>query len=291
MRYRALKGSFGVEARGLFEGLVPPERARAELLAQLARHQLVVVRGEKPLVDEEQIELTRLLGTPLALTGDSPLQHVHGNPFSYWHCDVVSAVQPPPQLTILTCIVSAVGAAACDTLFVRTADLTAGLRVSERRALRASRTMWRPPVLMGEDPLSGESTIFFGSRADLAPFLGQIRRAAAVDLEGDLAREEAINLKLLSRLDELASAGSSITFRMRWRPGDVLIWNNLTLCHRGGEPNGPATRANRWLRRSLVAYGGEAANFYARFGVTHRATPSGVVDVKTLESSAPAGGT
>jgi alpha-ketoglutarate-dependent taurine dioxygenase len=282
-----LPNDFGVVITDLPTARAPAATLRKELHALLRKHHLLVLRAPKPFDDGEQKHLTSLLGDPYPFQPETFVQHVHGNPFSYWHCDVVSSIEPPPQFTILHCLVRPEHGS-CDTLFLPTAPIGLRLRAADRRAILAARTMLAPPVLMGRDLFSGSETLFFGSRGDLAPLLGLVRRARISEIRERRTKEESVNLKLLATIDGLADAArkasDSSVFRMKWREGDTVVWNNHTVCHRGGEP-GVTMRGNRWMRRSLVRYAESDAAFYESFGIARRATPRGIVDVRAIDTA------
>ena len=94
----------------------------------LKEFQFLIFRKMQRLTDREQILFSKIFGRPVDLDDDGKhfTQQVIGNPFSYWHCDVVSSIHPPPQFTVLHCLV-APRHTDCDTLFINNQNLLEAL--------------------------------------------------------------------------------------------------------------------------------------------------------------------
>ncbi|HEX4922746.1 MAG TPA: TauD/TfdA family dioxygenase [Bdellovibrionales bacterium] len=273
-------GGFAADVYGFDiedEALCASSALRERLFELIREHQVLAIRSPKRMTDEQQARFAKIFGTPHVFSAsakgedDSFVQHIHGNPFSYWHQDIVDYATAPCQFTILHCLVNPVRVA-CDTVFVNNFALLRKLPDQVLSYLKSRTVFTQPSLLVGRDPVSERETLFynFGN-----PYIALMRECFARG-RGEEAQKvfPAEELEFLKAVDAVAGLVEQVEraeaaeefFRMRCSEGDTVIWNNLTVGHRGGADK-RALSDNRWMRRSLVLYGGELPDFYRRFGV------------------------
>ncbi|MFM7094632.1 MAG: TauD/TfdA dioxygenase family protein [Actinomycetota bacterium] len=264
-----LSGSFGAELHG---GHASVDFADGELKSILEEH-LVVVLREQHLTHIEQVELARSLGEPTpahpVVPGhpDHPeileLDAAKGGKNARWHTDVTFVPTPPAASVLVADHVPPHGG---DTLWadMRAAynqlnpalcrmieDLNAVHRISPLAywgepfdtalTREDARTLFEdalrvPPVVhpvVRIHPSTGRPSLFVnpGFTTHIAGF----------------SRIESDNL--LKLLHE-HSTQPEFVLRHRWRPGDVVIWDNRATMHRGRPFDD--TRYRRELRRTTT---------------------------------------
>jgi len=193
----------------LIEG-IDVHRLRQPALRQLyelwQRHQLLVLRGMR-LGGDDLVEFAERVGEVDGLVADAPCE-------TRWHADLAAARRPP-----LACMLRAteVPAGGGCTWF---ASLPAALRCMPTEL--AARLRWlemqhgptlHPIVVM--QPETGEPTLFLGDR-----------QGARIDSLPTPESERLLNI-----IWSYATA-IPVTLAHRWQPGDMVLWNNLTVMHR-----------------------------------------------------------
>ena len=251
---RPVTGVFGAEILGVrLADLTDAELA--ELRAVMCRYEVVVIRDQF-LTPAEQSAFSRRLGpsaeTPFVRTMDDFPDVIRvvkeadeGSAFNFggaWHSDF-SFLEHPPSFTILAAVdVPPYGG---DTVFAsmsaawRALDPTTQARLSDLQAVHTARDAYsrrmqpvhsgmrgmtiecddsandeRRHPLVRRHPDTGATVLFFN-------------RAYVRDIDG-LDRSEAI--ELLNFL-HAHTTDATLTYRHRWRPGDVVVWDNRSTQH------------------------------------------------------------
>lgn len=251
---RPVTGVFGAEVLGVrLADLTDAELI--ELRSVMCRHEVVVLRDQF-LTPAEQSAFSRRLGpsaeTPFVRTMDDFPDVIRvvkeadeGSAFNFggaWHSDF-SFLEHPPSFTILAAVdVPPYGG---DTVFAsmsaawRTLDSTTQARLRELQAVHTARDAYsrrmqpvhsgmrgmtiecddsandeRRHPLVRQHPETGVTVLFFN-------------RAYVRDIDG-LERSEAI--ELLNFL-HAHTTDATITYRHRWQPGDVVVWDNRSTQH------------------------------------------------------------
>lgn len=252
-------GIFGVE----FEGDATGEAGIAVLRAALDRHLLVVLRGQD-VTPAAQLRLTAWLGQPtrhpLARLG----HHEHPDIVvetpgeddrdAHWHADLSWATAPNrfsvlsaaevPEGTWVTEFASGVAAyAALDPWLKDRIEFLEAEHDHPRRVATGLPLAVHPLVTV--EPGTGRRALLLGG--------GTARRIVGLP--------EAEGAALLHRL-HAAATHPSVVLRHAWRPGEVVIWDNLAVMHRsrfaapgrlhrsmvrGAPPLGPRDLAQPWV--------------------------------------------
>lgn len=254
MEIRPVTGVFGAEVLGA--RLVDLTDAElAEVRSIMCRHEVVVFRDQF-LTPAEQSAFSRRLGpsaeTPFVRTMDDFPDVIRvvkeadeGAAFNFggaWHSDF-SFLEHPPSFTILAAVdVPPYGG---DTVFAsmtaawRALDPTTQARLRELVAVHTARDAYsrrmqpfhsgmrgmtiecddtaddeRRHPLVRRHPETGETVLFFN-------------RAYVRDV-ADMERSEAG--QLLNFL-HAHTTDATVTYRHRWRPGDVVVWDNRSTQH------------------------------------------------------------
>jgi alpha-ketoglutarate-dependent taurine dioxygenase len=235
-----------------------PEFKKAVVSALLA-HRVVVFPGQH-LTREQQFAFTAEFGEVEAhrsKTGEFKRQGVahvmsnldaQGNPVArfspaanyHWHTDKPYHRTPPMATTLYAVELPPAGG---DTEFANTALAYAALPADIRRRIVGLRVLFRPkfdPEGPGADhplvrthPETGEKALYLGNHA-----------------VGVLGMPEAESASLLGAL--LAHATQRhFVYTHRWRQGDLVLWDNRCLLHRG-VANYDMTRHRRIMHRNVV---------------------------------------
>lgn len=248
---RPLGPYFGAEVTGLRLDEALGDK-RAEFLAAAWRRYLVLVLRDQALSPAAFHALGRRLGElDLAPPLDAARSHLEGYPEIAvvsnvvengepigglghgelaWHSDMTFREQPPAACALLAVEVPDGG----DTHFLSLVDAAArlpaelrqeidGLRLLHDRRYTSAGTPRRgsegePAVsheLLSTDPLSGRPCLLLGRRLN----------SEVVGLG------EAASRSLLDRVWEQL-ADPTLTLRHVWRPGDLVLWGNLSVMHR-----------------------------------------------------------
>lgn len=224
----------------------------------LAEHGVVVVR-DQTLDDDGFAEFLRALG-PLAFTAGERAVPGHPDlnvvtnagrtdtPVSNWHVDTAYVDRPPAYTALRAVVVPAEGGEtvfadqvrAADNLPLDLAGMVAGRRMTH--------------VVTGVDPGPGEQTA--AEHPLLRPhprsgrpalYLDAPTRCAAISgLDDDTAM--LLAARLLTH-----STRSDNVLAHRWRPGDVVIWDNAVVLHRADHSG---VRGERTFHRGMVGADG-----------------------------------
>lgn len=255
MRLTPLHARFGVEVHGVDLGAVTATSGYPEIRAAFEAHSLLLFRGQD-LDDEAQLACARLFG-PLedrearpepricpvsnvteagvpAAEDDGLTLNLRAN--QLWHTD--STFLPVPALAnVLQARV--VPSAGGETEFVSTRAgwrrLAPALKARARGAVLRHRyahsraridpalareemfTRWPDQAwrAVWANPANGEEALYVASHAFAVEGLGEAESAALIDaLIAAVTPEEAI-------------------YSHRWRPGDVILWDERATLHRG----------------------------------------------------------
>lgn len=221
MKHQSITPTFGSIVEGIdIARLTPPVMRRLYELWQ-QRH-VLVLRGQRP--DRAAFEaFAGGLGDVEAMT-----DHRRGE--TTWDAELSSADRPPFACVVHCMEAPAHGGAtwfACLPAALRSMapDLAGRLHWL---ALQHGPTV-HPMVVM--QPETGEPTLYLGARS-------RSRIPGLPDAESD---------RLLNIVWSYATA-SSVTLCHRWQPGDVVLWNNLTVAHRHDSVPADSARVLRGLR-------------------------------------------
>ena len=205
MKHHAITPTFGTLVEGLDLARMAPPMVRRLYGLWQQRHLLVLRAGR---TDRAVIEaLASQLGEVDAMgeirDGETP-----------WNAELSAAVRPPFACALRCEQAPAAGGAtwfAClpGALRSMAPDLAARLRWL---TLQHGSSL-HPLVVM--QPETGEPTLYLGAR-----------RNARID-----GLPQAESERLLNIVWSYATA-ASVTLCHRWQPGDVVLWNNLTVAHR-----------------------------------------------------------
>lgn len=251
---RPVTGVFGAEVLGVrLADLTDVELA--DVRSVMCRYEVVVFR-DQALTPAEQSEFSRRLGpsaeTPFVRTMDEFPDVIRvvkeadeGAAFNFggaWHSDF-SFLEHPPSFTILAAVdVPPYGG---DTVFAsmsaawRALDPSTQAQLLDLQAVHTARDAYsrrmqpvhsgmrgmtiecddsandeRRHPLVRRHPETGATVLFFN-------------RAYARDIDG-MERSEAI--ELLNFL-HAHTTDATVTYRHRWRPGDVVVWDNRSTQH------------------------------------------------------------
>ena len=251
---RPVTGVFGAEVFGVRLADLA-ESELAEVRAAMCRHEVTVFRDQF-LTPAEQSAFSRRLGpsaeTPFVRTMDDFPDVIRvvkeadeGAAFNFggaWHSDF-SFLANPPSFTILAAV--DVPPHGGDTVFAsmsaawRALDPTTQSRLRELTAIHTARDAYsrrmqpvhsgmrgmtiecddsaddeRRHPLVRRHPETGETVLFFN-------------RAYVRDI-ADMDRDEA--LQLLNFL-HAHTTDATVSYRHRWSPGDVVVWDNRSTQH------------------------------------------------------------
>ncbi|OKI26150.1 TauD/TfdA family dioxygenase [Streptomyces sp. CB03911] len=271
---KPLAATFGAEVLGVDLGSDAVAGQAAELRAALHRHQVLLFRGGCSGPDD-QLRITELFGrvTPPWTTShahpadprievfqESP-PRAHRRPSEHWHSDA-SFLELPTEVTVLHALTAPEQGG--QTAFTDTRAALAGLpaalrarvgrltavhdfgsrfsalrektaRVSTEGAVRERAGF--PPVrhpLVREHPVTGEPALY-------------LNELCLDHVEGLTPAESG---RLLTELYE-RTLRPRWQYAHRWQVGDVLVWDNPSLLHRGHQV--PAGQ-HRLLHRTTAEY-------------------------------------
>jgi taurine dioxygenase len=260
---RPLAGPFGAEVAGLPLAVLPPPAVLEALRGALERHLLLVLRDQH-VTPEAQLAFTARLGAPArhplarlghpahpAIVVEAPGEDDRD---ADWHADL-SWCAAPNRLSVLSAAglpdgawatEFASGVAAYAALDPWLRDRIEFLEAEHDHPRRIAAGL--PPAihpLVTVDPRSGRRALLLGG--------GTARRVVGLP-----AAEGA---DLLHRL-HAAATHPSVVVRHAWRPGDLVLWDNLAVLHRarfaapgrlhrtmvrGAPPVGPRDLAVPWV--------------------------------------------
>jgi taurine dioxygenase len=265
---RPLSPLFAAEVVGLDLRQPLEEAARREVYDAFVRHHVLAFRDQR-LDKDEQIAFSRQFGTlerHIARNrgGDNPWVHTVSNlgadgkpsgvvASTSWHTD--KSFRPEPSLaTILHAVTMPPDGG--DTCFADMYAAYEALSPEDKTALDGLRVIhsWElslakhgrqatPDEIRDAPPMSHPLVRLHPDTGRKCLFMGE--HASHID-----GWPFADGRALLARLEEHAT-GERFIYRHRWRPGDVLMWDNRCLLHRA-DPNFDAARHPRVLHRTCL---------------------------------------
>ncbi|MFP6757604.1 MAG: TauD/TfdA family dioxygenase [Alphaproteobacteria bacterium] len=273
-----LHEDFGGRVGGIDLGAPLTESAVTEIHAAIDRYSLLWF-PDQPIDDERQLAFTRCLGEPEpnhvklgqdgvidyfgtignvqpdgSAIGNTHKRTIHLTGNNMWHSD--SSFRPVPTYVSINCVYE-VPDEGGETEFVSTRAAFGRLSDDERRTIEPLRAVHDyvfsrskvgkdavtpshaaslPPVeqkLVRTNPATGAKNYYVGAHAKTI-----------------VGWDEAESRTLL---DDLLARATAPEHRIthRWRPGDLVIWDNRCLLHRGTGYN--ADRHRRLMRQTRVA--------------------------------------
>jgi taurine dioxygenase len=246
MLIRPLAGSFGAEVTAFdLRRLRPADRRRV----RRALHEyLLLVFRDLELSGDDQVALTGIFGDvdervssrdlPFRLPEDPRIQVVSNHPRApavtrstvFWHTDQSYKPDPSPVIVLKAVVVSGASSAtqfadmraAYDALPARSRAVVAPLAARHcfgallgAAAVTAPRTGGTVHSLVREHAATGRRSLYLNQ----------------FSIESVVGMPKGKGLRLLSRLHAHA-VKPAFVYEHAWRPGDVLVWDNLSLMHR-----------------------------------------------------------
>ena len=250
MRIEALE-PLGAEVTGWSVARATAEEAES-LRRLLADRGVAVIRDQDGLDDDGFVAFLRKLGEMTFTEGETPLAHQPAlnfvsnvgrtrPPRSVWHSDTSYVAEPPAYTALRGVEIPEDGG---ETLFSCQYRAWEGLPASLRDALRgrtvrhgatgvADATVTRHP-LVRRHPVSRREALFL----------------TTPERVGDLSGADAGQSERIVDALYRHSTRAGRVLRHRWRPGDVVIWDNRCTMHRADHS---ATVGRRVLHRGMVA--------------------------------------
>jgi taurine dioxygenase len=248
MDIRPLHADFAAEVRDF--GADPTAQTIADLRDALDQYQLLVLRCDAPLPPERQVEIASWFGTPVD-NGDGALWTVLQNedaagaiklPF---HMDLTYTDHPIKLITLQALELPPGGTS---TSFVSNVSSWASLPAELQGLLEPMTVRHRHASKLGLDwpefiahhpackrhPRTGRPMLFVSEHH------------AERILELDPARSDEILARLFAHL-----YADERVYTHRWRPGDLLIWDNLAAQHARREA-ADLSAGKRALRRVVI---------------------------------------
>ncbi|MFC4906558.1 TauD/TfdA dioxygenase family protein [Actinomadura gamaensis] len=200
----------------------------------LLRHKVLFFRGQGHLCGSDQTALAAIFGEPSAPVvqpGCAVSRYAGGGG---WHTDGSDTMRPPGVSVLHALSVPPFGG---DTVWANTAAAYDGLPVELREIADRLWIEHAGPDGVLEHPLAtvhpetGERVLLLGAHA---------RRVAGLSAEADAGA--------LIRLFQDHVTALENTVRWRWRPGDVVVWDNRSTQHRDVRDVGEDGAGERRLR-------------------------------------------
>jgi len=259
-----LSGSFGAELTG---GRVTTDLAEGELRTLLDEHLVVVLRNQH-LTHAEHVELARSLGEPTPAHPVVPghpqhpeileLDAVAGGKNARWHTDV-TFVEAPPAASVL--VADELPAYGGDTMWASLRDAHDRLSTALQRLVAELWAVHKiaPLAYWGEpfDSALGreDANKLFEDSLRVAPVVHPVVRVhprtgcrALFVNPGFTKHIVGFSRTESEHLLALLFAHSTqpeMTIRHRWRPGDVVIWDNQATMHYALDDYGNSARRMR----------------------------------------------
>lgn len=265
---RPIRPHVGVELTGLDLSGTLDDRTVAALRDAVARHHVAVVRGQTLDVDQHA-RLTATFGrlaahpTRLLLAGGRPIapeslvstieDTAERPPAGFpWHTDLSWSPDPPVTGVLHAVVIPPTGG---DTLWASTAAIFDRLSADEQERCLESAAVHAP-----DDSLVESVRRHHGDelaerlRAAYPPIQQPLVRTHPVTGRrslylspmycGRLTGPAADDGRLLARLHDLLD-DPDVQMRWRWQPGDVVIWDETSTCHRALTDHHPHRRVVR----------------------------------------------
>ena len=253
--------------------LFTPEAAQA--IRAKVEERTVVVFPELNLTDEEQLQITELLGDRLRITGRYNKQTVENddiyqvtldekiNPQPeyvlgtfFWHMDGITIDTPPPFATLLSCRRKAPQGG--QTEFASTYAAYEGLPKAEKAALEGLRAVHSVKASLRhiEDAIPErvrDAVIGIGliKEHPIVWTHTSGRKSMIIGTTADHVSDMSIahGRALLIRLQEWA-AQPDYSYRHEWEEGDFAVWDNTGAMHRVIPYD---ERSGRMMHRTTIA--------------------------------------
>ncbi|MFC5180889.1 TauD/TfdA dioxygenase family protein [Actinomadura harenae] len=213
-----------------------PDSGTARLLRwALLRHKVLFLRGQDDVAAADQTALAALFGEP-----STPV--AHAGCAGAWHTDGSGTMRPPGVSVLHALSVPPFGG---DTVWANTATAYDGLPLELREVADRLWIEHAGPDGVLEHPLvtvhpeTGERVLLLGAHA-----------------RGVAGLSGAADAGALIRLFQGQVTALENTVRWRWRPGDVVVWDNRATQHRDVRDVGDRVAGERRFR--LVTCGGSA---------------------------------
>ncbi|MFC5747648.1 TauD/TfdA dioxygenase family protein [Actinomadura rugatobispora] len=259
----------GLEITGLHGGALVDRGVAGDCLAALERYGVVIYR-DADVGDDDLVAFSRLLGevVPLAMGGHErpEIQRItrdasksklaaYREATFFWHIDGTTDTLPNKATLLTARQVSDDGSG--DTEFANTYAAFEELPEEEKRELEKLRVVHSfaaSQLLVYPDPSPKERAAWDRVPSREHPLVWTRRSgrkslligATAGEVVGRPAEE---GRALLDRLLERATS-PRFTIRHRWRPGDLVIWDNTGMLHRA-QPYGE--NSSRLMHRTSLA--------------------------------------
>jgi alpha-ketoglutarate-dependent taurine dioxygenase len=234
--------------------LFTPEAA--ELIRSKVEERTVVVFPEINLTDEEQLQITDLMGGKVRLTGRYNRQDVNEDVYQvtldekinpqpeyvlgtfFWHMDGITVDMPPPFATLLSCRIAPDKGG--ETEFASTYAAYEGLPEEEKQALEGLKA-----VHSVKASLSPIADAIPEKHRDKVLNIGLVkehpivwkhdsgRKSMVIGTTADhiVGMDIPAGRAMLIRLQEWA-AQPAFSLRHKWTKGDFVIWDNTGAMHR-----------------------------------------------------------
>jgi taurine dioxygenase len=233
---RRLAGALGAEVSGLGAAARIDDDAFALVRAAFLEHQVLCLREQADMSPDEQLSFARRWGEVAvhpyvpSIDGYPGIMRIYDpNPITQtWHADTTHAARPPALTLLLARTLPDVGG---DTLFSSSYRVFESLSSGLRETLLSLRAVHRGTTRASDAGLDTEAVTSTHPVVRTHPDTG--RRALFVNgnyvahIAGWTAEESA---PLLTYLYEQA-ARPEFTYRHRWQPGDLVIWDNRCTQH------------------------------------------------------------
>ncbi|RFU37140.1 TauD/TfdA family dioxygenase [Actinomadura logoneensis] len=237
-RVEPVAGRIGAAVTDFRPGDGCDEETARMLRRALLRHKVLFFRGQDDLGPAGQTALAAVFGEPsppVVRSGCAAPRRAGG-----WHTDGSDTMRPPGVSVLQALSVPAYGG---DTVWANTAAAYDGLPPELREVADRLWIEHAGPDGVLEHPLAtvhpetGERVLLLGAHA---------RRVAGLSAEADA--------EALVRLFQGHVTALENTVRWRWRPGDVVVWDNRATQHRDVRDVAERSAGERRLR--LVACAG-----------------------------------
>jgi taurine dioxygenase len=249
-----LAGALGAEVTGVDLATVDDE-AFATIHAAFLQHQVLCVRGQAHLTPEDQLAFAARWGEIAvhpyvpSIEGYPGLMRIYDpNPVTQtWHADTTHSATPPALTLLLARTLPAVGG---DTMFSNGYAVFESLSPGLQATLLTLRAVHKGTELAASAGLDTESVTTTHPVVRVHPETG--RRAIFVNgnyvshIDGWTVEESEPLLTYLYA----QFARPEMTYRHRWRDGDLLIWDNRCTQHAVVADTGGAERV---LHRVTIA--------------------------------------
>jgi taurine dioxygenase len=222
----------GAEVIGLDLGSALDEATRRTVVNALHAHQLLIFRDQR-LSPGQQVAFARTFGRVGVYRPDEQIHRAHpehreilriSDAYSigadHWHTDGLEETSPPSVTMLYPQQLPATGG---DTLFVDAYAAYGQLPQNLQQALEGRRMLHGPgrvghPIVRTH-PVTGRKALYI----ELVVYRSRI--------EGMGSRQkEALIRELLAHVER-----PELVYRHCWREGDLVVWDNAAVLHRGTE--------------------------------------------------------